>query len=303
MLSVDETAVESAFFATNTVPAGEFSIAEFKRFVKLWGQRFRRSFPAHCAFWVMELTKKLTPHLHVIVTWVNGRPGAPLLTDFRAWNDAAWAEVVKSTHPMHRIVACNVQPVVKWGGASSYLSGYLKKSANQHADLETGRMWGVVNEEGLPVCWIGERLSREQGQYVVRCLRRHRQSKVIWLHSLSSHDTLRTQGKPRQWARLRFKEGMSFERQRIASEADLVGCYRSFGFRVRRVRPTCFRREKIKVWSEDEDSGKIENRSGADGSDYEIYSAASSWYYLPGGVVQRLIAAAKRLYPEGVSPC
>ena len=162
-------------------------------------------------------------------------------------------------------------------------------------------MWGKFNEDGLPITWVTTALTRKQGQYVVRSLRRHRQSKVVWLHSMSSHDSTRSQGKITEWKRLRVQPGGTFNGEEIRSLEWLMSEYRSLGFRIKRVRPRVFRQETINVWSEDEGTGKLEKRGGADGSETEIYAAAPAWYYVSGECLGKLISAAKRLHPEGES--
>jgi len=42
---------------------------------------------------------------------------------------------------------------MKWKQATSYVKRYMAKPEEFHEGLQTGRIWGIWNEEYLPVRW------------------------------------------------------------------------------------------------------------------------------------------------------
>jgi hypothetical protein len=95
---------------------------------------------------------------------------------------------------------------------------------------------------------------------------------------------------------------------------------KSEGYRIRRIRPRCYRRElTANVWVRDEDTGKIERSSAAkpvmvsrpnkvtgepeDVLIDEVNSVPAAWHYLPSAVVVRLVKFLRRNVSAGLTAC
>lgn len=312
MLAVDVGAIETPFFISNTIPlingVAEFGWPDMRRFLRLYRQRFERKFPGVSAHWVKELTAKGSPHLHIVVPWPVGQ--APKLDEFRKWNDDAWAEVVRSSHPKHRDVGCNVQLLRSWEGGVSYLSCYLSAgSAEDPRTEDSGKMWGIIGRKYLPVTWLPEvELTEAEGKFVQRqLLHLQRKKRQRWLVSEQSHSCEKNRGKPVKWRRVRAQQAWDakFVNTSILSDAQMnavyADCapsvvlsleqqlcnYREWGFKVKKLIPSCCRRKVVAVWSVDEHSGKVEK------SYEEMHSFSSGWHHIGAADVLRLVAWVK----------
>ena len=293
MLSVDGSRVVASFFVANTVPAGEFGWDDCRVFLRRYRTRFERRWSGVVAFWVKELTNTGTPHLHFVILWLSAPPS---LTEFRAWNDDAWASVVRSSHPRHREVGCRVDLVRSYAGSAAYLSSYLKKKVVkdeagnevEQRQSDTGRMWGIIGKSHLPVTWDREVVSAEQGKTITRTLRRLRVKKGrYYLRSESSHDSLRTQGKPCTWHRVRPHKVKAINGVRLVTLDEQLHAYRSFGLRVKRVTPRVGRNIWVNVWSSDSDTGRVE-KTGE-----ELHFVSSSWHFVKTDEVAPLLSWVK----------
>jgi hypothetical protein len=147
-------------------------------------------------------------------------------------------------------------------------------------------MWGVIHKSHLPIRWETDTLTAAEGTQATRIMRRWRQrAGRFWLHSKSSHDSLRTQGKPVEWRRLRLAKIKRLNGVELNTEAEWLGVFRSHGFRVKLVKPRLFRRIGCKLWDQDEDTGRVERRRVVQkrlGDEWvdEIHSACSGWHFI-----------------------
>jgi hypothetical protein len=284
ILSVDQARLTAKFFVALTLVAGEFQWPDVRKFLRRYRSRFERKWPMACAFWVKELTKKGTPHLHLVVLFTE--PDPPSRSSFIAWNDDAWASSVKSSSEHHRRRSCRVDELRSLKGASGYLSSYLKKGAatgDDERQSECGKMWGIIGRKNLPVTWLPVvKLTADQGKKFQRIMRRlQRRKREFWLHSSISRDSLRSQGRPFVWRRISGKVE-SFNGERIESLASYVASLRAVGITVKRVRPACCRRVVVPLWSVDEGSQKWEKHGE------EIHSFTSGWHFVEASTAMRL---------------
>ncbi len=313
LLGVDQSAVAASFFCANTLPLGEFTYAEFKRFVKRWRDRFERKFPGIPCPWVIEFTEKREPHLHFIPIWLKGKL-MMTVQQFREWNREAWAACVKSKNPGHLKAGTSSDLCRTYEGSVSYLSGYLVKGVADEVERDTGRMWGVIGRKFLPVDEEQFEVTKVQYHWLNRQLIVWRRKRAAWLHSASSHDTLASAGRPVSWRRVR--EFLPDEYKQFAppgfrpSMQSMIDYYRGNGFRVRQVKINPFRRRGVKVFDLDERSGKVERRrhveskifrkfnreTGATETEYvdEIESVACAWHYLDSKIVFRMLEYLRR---------
>lgn len=284
ILSVDQARITRKFFVANTLVAGEFGWPDMKKFLRRYRSRFERKFPAASAFWVKELTKKGTPHLHLIVIFTQAEP--PTRAEFIAWNDDAWASVVKSSSEHHRARACRVDELRTFEGAAGYLSSYLKKGAGVGDDerqSECGKMWGIIGRKNLPVSWLPVvEMTESQGKKFQRVMRKlQRRKREFWLHSSISRDSLRSQGRPFVWRRISSKVE-TFNAQPVESLSSYLAALRAVGITVKRVRPRCCRRVSRPFWSVDEETQKWEKHGE------EIHSFVSGWHFVKAATALRL---------------
>jgi hypothetical protein len=262
---------------------------------------------------VIEFTAKREPHLHFLPVWLKGKP-MPTVQQFRAWNLEAWIASVKSKNPGHRRAGTQVDLCRTFQGGASYLSGYLSKGVADEVERETGRMWGCVNRKCLPVDEEQIEVTKDQYHWLNRQLIAWRRKRAAWLHSESSHDSLRSCGKPVSWRRVREVLPEEFKRFEPPgfrpSMQSMIDYYRGNGFRVRQVKINPFRRRGVKVFDLDERSGKVERRrhveskifrkfnpeTGTTETEYvdEIESVACAWHYLDSGIVLRMIEYLRR---------
>ncbi len=314
LLSCDRSKVACTFEGCNTLPEGEFTFAEFNHFLKKWRDRFERKWPGVPADWVKELTEKGTPHLHFVVVWLCGER-VPSLVEFRKWNDAAWAEVVKSAHASHRKTACRVTLVRSWDRVVNYLSGYLAKAEGRQA--EGGRMWGCIGRQFFPRQWVDVEVTEPEREEITRALVRWRQSRRVVLVSSSSYSIRRRWGvKTERW--MRFSACFKGIAPRSFAEHAMMKMHRENSFRLRIIRPRLYRKNAVKLWDRDDDSGRVERRrveqkklrrfcpiegKVVDVWCDEIESVAAAWHYLPAGEVLRLLAYVRRDAESGLTAC
>ncbi len=328
LLGLDQSKIEATWEGCLTVPAGEFTFAEFRLFLKRWTMRVKRRWPGVPVPWVKELTLKGELHLHFVVVWLKGMK-VPTLTEFRAWNDPAWAEVVKSSHPSHWNTACRVERIRTWNRLIRYVSGYLTEgSEGRDRQSDTGKMWGVINRASLPRSVLVIPLVKAEKRAVDRTLCRLRARRVTYLLSKATHSLSRRWGKPVDgWLRLSGHPAcdMVFKGPGAADllgfAADRVRSYlKSDGWRLRVIRPRPFRREVVQnLWVGEVGSCRVERSPFASpvmvtrlnkltGQPErvmvdEVNHVPNAWHYLPSSEVVRLIAFLRRDRFKGLTAC
>ena len=283
ILSFNQLKITRSFFVTLSLVAGEFQWAHVRRFLKNYRARFERKWPKAAAVWVKELTKKGTPHLHLVVVFTESAP--PTRREFIAWNDDAWASVVKSSSPHHRKVSCSVEDTRTIEGAAAYLAGYLSKGSPEHGrQSDCGKMWGFFHRKNLPITWLPEvHMTPAEGVTFQRTMRRWQSRKrTFYLHSMASHDTLRTQGKPVKWRKVRPGQVEVFNGEPVTDLQAYLDRLRCFGLKIKRVRPRCCRRVAIPLWSVDESTQKWESYGE------ELHAVVSGWHHIAAGEAVRL---------------
>ncbi len=101
--------------------------------------------------------------------------------------------------------------------------------------------------------------------------------------------------------------------------------HREDGHRLRIIRPRLYRQTGVKLWDQDEESGRVERRNVEQKKRYlrddrgrvlrdasgekqfewvdEIESVAVAWHYLPSAEVVRLLAFVRRDRASGLTAC
>ena len=100
LAKVDQSKCGRPIFGTLTYPA-DFPLDQetFKRHLKIFSQRFLRSFPSAGFHWKLEFQARGAAHFHPIF-WNLGSDKA-FLGEFRVWLSWNWFEVVGSGNQKH----------------------------------------------------------------------------------------------------------------------------------------------------------------------------------------------------------
>ena len=73
--------------------------------------------------------------------------------DIRSFVASSCYEVCGRVSEGHLLAGTRVEEVRNWKSATSYVERYVAKPEAFPEGVETGRVWGVWNEEMLPVQW------------------------------------------------------------------------------------------------------------------------------------------------------
>jgi len=166
-------------FLTLTYPAIFPDPKTSKRHLDIFIKRLRRAFPGIGLIWKLEPQERGAPHYH-IMTW-----GCDLksLQEFvpLAWFDIAGGGDMKHL-TWHRGGFDNqhcVQQVNSFRGVWNYAAKYLGKTFDVAgwSDKWTGRYWGVVNQENVPLGeLVREEVTKKKAQELIRYMRRFQKS-------------------------------------------------------------------------------------------------------------------------------
>jgi hypothetical protein len=121
-----------------------------KGHLKALRRRLQRKFGSFAAFWRLGIQKRGAWHFHLLL-FVG--PSLGPLSDLRRFISSSWYEVTGKVSEGHLHAGTRVEAVRRWREATSYAERYLAKPEKFPNELETGRIWGVWNEELLPVRW------------------------------------------------------------------------------------------------------------------------------------------------------
>lgn len=167
-------------------------------------------------------------------------------------------------------------------------------------------MWGIIGRKYLPIDFEKEvNLTARQGAYYQRqLLHLQRKKRSYWMHSESTHTSRQSMGKPVKWRRVRSQMAWSPDQvEPVLSDEQMAAVYcdgprpssvvldlpqqlanfKNWGFKVKRVVPTCCRRKAVVLWSVDEDSGKLEKHGE------EMNSFSSGWHHLKSAEAKKLL--------------
>jgi hypothetical protein len=145
----------------------------FKRHLKIFSQRFLRSFPSAGFHWKLEFQARGAAHFHPIFWNLSGDDGG-LLREFRGWLAQNWSEVVHSGDEKHLLAGTSADPIKSQFGIIRYVSGYVSKSDQTKPGCKVGRYWGLVGRTNIR--WAKEKVitvSSTQGKVVRRTARRY----------------------------------------------------------------------------------------------------------------------------------
>jgi hypothetical protein len=140
-----------------------------KRHLKALRKRLQREFGDFAGFWRMGIQKRGAWHFHVLL-FVG--PSIGSVGKLRRFIASCWYEVTGKVSEGHLRAGTRVEAVKKWKQATSYVERYMAKSEEFPEGLQTGRIWGIWNEDYLPVRWETAQVSLKDAFKIRRIYRR-----------------------------------------------------------------------------------------------------------------------------------
>src|SRR5919112_4680758 len=140
-----------------------------KGHLKALRKRLTREFGEFSGFWRMGIQERGAWHFHLLL-FVP--PSFGSLKELRSFIASSWYEVCGEVSEGHLQAGTRVEEVRKWKSTTSYVERYLAKPERFPERVETGRIWGVWNEEMLPVQWETVKVSLKDAYRIRRVYRR-----------------------------------------------------------------------------------------------------------------------------------
>jgi hypothetical protein len=140
-----------------------------KRHLKSLRKRLQREYGTFTAFWRMGIQKRGAWHFHLLL-FVGSSLGS--ISELRRFISSCWYEVTGKVSEGHLHAGTRVVAVKRWKQATSYVERYLAKVEEFPEGLQTGRIWGIWNEELLPIRWETAEVSRRDAFRIRRIYRK-----------------------------------------------------------------------------------------------------------------------------------
>ena len=121
-----------------------------KNHLKALRRRLQRKFGEFAGFWRMGIQNGGAWHFHLLL-FVG--PSFGPIDELRRFISSSWYEVTGKVSDGHLRAGTRVETVKRWKQATSYVERYMAKTEEFPDGLQTGRIWGIWNEELLPVRW------------------------------------------------------------------------------------------------------------------------------------------------------
>jgi hypothetical protein len=113
-------------------------------------KRLQREFEPFAAIWRLGIQMRGAWHFHLLL-FVG--PSFGTIGELRRFISSSWYEVTGKVSEGHLHAGTRVEVVMRWKQVTSYVERYMAKPEGFPEGLKTGRIWGVWNEELLPVRW------------------------------------------------------------------------------------------------------------------------------------------------------
>jgi hypothetical protein len=140
-----------------------------KRHLKALRKRLQREYGSFAAFWRLGIQKRGAWHFHLLL--FVGQSLGPV-GELRRFISTSWYEVTGKVSEGHLRGGTRVEAAKKWKQATSYVERYLAKPEEFPEGLQTGRIWGVWNEDLLPVRWETAEVSLKDAYKIRRFYRK-----------------------------------------------------------------------------------------------------------------------------------
>jgi len=121
-----------------------------KNHLKALRRRLQRECEPFAAFWRLGIQRRRAWHFHLLL-FVG--PSVGPTCELRRFISSSWYEVTGKVSEGHLRAGTSVVVVKKWKQVTSYVERYMAKAEEFPEGLETGRIWGIWNENLLPVRW------------------------------------------------------------------------------------------------------------------------------------------------------
>jgi hypothetical protein len=140
-----------------------------KRHLKALRKRLQRKCGDCAAFWRLGIQRRGALHFHLLL-FVG--PSIGSVGELRRFISTSWYEVTGEVSEGHLRAGTSVDVVKKWKEATSYVERYMAKPEEFPEGLKTGRIWGIWNEELLPVSWETVQVSLKDAYRIRRIYRK-----------------------------------------------------------------------------------------------------------------------------------
>jgi hypothetical protein len=140
-----------------------------KNHLKALRKRLQREFGEFAGFWRLGIQERGAWHFHLLL-FVG--PSFGPIGELRRFISSSWYEVTGKVSEGHLHTGTRVEAVKKWRQATSYVERYMAKPEEFPEGLETGRIWGIWNEELLPVRWETAQVSVKDAYRIRRIYRK-----------------------------------------------------------------------------------------------------------------------------------
>jgi len=139
-----------AFFVTLTVKEASENFEQWKKWLHRTLRGLRYHFPKLSGIWRLEFQKRGSPHFHFLL-YTNSAIDLKELqgTIHKYWSSACGKQNTGSMGTKNKSNTCErIRDIRKSG---FYLSIYQSKDEQDRKDIPTGRLWGVINKQNLPI--------------------------------------------------------------------------------------------------------------------------------------------------------
>jgi hypothetical protein len=140
-----------------------------KRHLRAFRKRLQREYKSFAAFWRMGIQQRGAWHFHLLL-FVG--PSIGPVRELRRFISSSWYEVTGKVSEGHLRAGTRVEAVKRWKQVTSYVERYMAKPEEFPEGLQTGRIWGVWNEDYLPVRWETVEVSLKDAFRIRRIYRR-----------------------------------------------------------------------------------------------------------------------------------
>lgn len=140
-----------------------------KRHLKAFRKRLQREYKSFAAFWRLGIQQRRAWHFHLLL-FVE--PSFGSVGELRRFVSSSWYEVTGKVSEGHLRAGTRVEAVRKWKEVTSYVERYMAKPEEFPEGLQTGRVWGIWNEDLLPIRWETAAVSLRDAYKIRRIYRK-----------------------------------------------------------------------------------------------------------------------------------
>jgi hypothetical protein len=140
-----------------------------KRHLEALHKRLKRTYGPFSGFWRLGIQERRAWHFHLLL-FVP--PSFGKVKELRHFIASSWYEICGEVSEGHLQAGTHVKEISNWRRATSYMEKYVAKPERFPEEVETGRVWGVWNEELLPVQWETVKVTLKDAYRIRRIYRK-----------------------------------------------------------------------------------------------------------------------------------